>query len=229
MTEKQEWYQIELKKGALEETIGQLRHEGFEDTDSITECFTFDREKSYEDNFSRIRLNLEDKGYSSDLIQKIFSSYQQNLVKLNNKKYGSESFIGMHQYEREYANDEPWPMHVRRLAEKVGIDCDMTILNVGINDGKEMEGLDNKIIGLDLCDQAMEQGIRDYNNICFIKGSANDLPIPTASVDAYISFRTLCVTGIYETQALLEANRALRNGGTILISLPTVTYDKGSI
>lgn len=228
MEENKNWYEIELKEEALELTIQNLKEKYCNSAlEHIKKYFIFQKGTNYEENINRIRKRLELSLVERNLIEDTFLEYQKNINTLNNEKYGSKSFLDMHQFEREYANDEPWPFHMRRLAQKVGIKANRVILNVGINDGQEMEGLENKIIGVDLSDKAMQKGIGKYHNISFVKGSANDLPLESNSMDVYISFRTLCVTGIYENYALSEAKRILKNGGLILISIPSVNYDKG--
>lgn len=228
MKDNKNWYEIELKKEALELTIQNLKEKYCDSIlGDIKKSFIFQKGVNYEESINQIRRRLESLPIERSLVEEIFLEYQKNIGLVNNEKYSSESFLDMHQFEREYANDEPWPSHMKRLAQKVGIKDEMTLLNVGINDGQEMEGLENKIIGIDLSDKAMQKGIDKYPNMSFVKGSANDLPIESNSMDVYISFRTLCVTGIYESRALSEAKRVLKDGGLILISIPSVNYDKG--
>ncbi|RME54903.1 class I SAM-dependent methyltransferase [Candidatus Woesearchaeota archaeon] len=221
------WYEIELKENALENTFNSLiASNSVDELRLIRQHFVFDKDDSYENNMHRIKLELSKIDVNDITVQQFFDIFQKEVCRINNEKYGSRSFLDMHQYEREYANDEPWCDHLKRLVKMVGITNDMLLVNVGINDGKEMEGLENKIVGVDLSDKAMKDG-NDYNNITFMKGSANKLPFNSGIFDAYLSFRTLCVTGVYETLALSEAQRVLKPGGIILISIPSINYDKG--
>lgn len=228
--QKQNWYEVELKKEALQKTLSSFSNNyGNMIVSNIKQNFIFSKEQSYEENMNRIREKLKKAQINEGLIDDFFSEYQKNINTLNDMKYGNASFFEIHQFEREYANGEPWEIHLKRLFDMIKTKKSDIILNVGINDGKEMEGIENKIIGIDLSEKALRNGKANYKSITFMEGSANSLPISSESVDMYLSLRTLCITGVYESIAVSEAKRVLKPDGRILISIPSVQYDKGDI
>lgn len=226
-TTEKNWYEIEIKKEATDMLLKNNLYTS-QIKEKIQTYFSFNKHLSYEDNIILIKQNLE-KNLTTGSAQKIITDFEKNIEQINDIKYGSSSFYRNHNQEREFASQEPWNYHFGKLLSRKGLKEGSNVLDVGINDGEEIGFFPFKITGVDLSKKAIAQAKLKFPNLELIVGTANELAFSDSTFDAYISLRTLCVTGIHEKEAVTEAYRVLKKGGLIVISLPNVMYDKGGI
>ena len=103
-----------------------------------------------------------------------------------------------------------------------------TVLDLGSGAGADVlisaqrVGLTGKAIGLDMTDEMLELARRNAaaagaENVEFLKGHIEDVPLPGASVDVVISNCVLNLSGD-TPKVLTEAARVLRPGGRVAIS-----------
>jgi arsenite methyltransferase len=103
-----------------------------------------------------------------------------------------------------------------------------TVLDLGSGAGADVlisarrVGPAGRVIGLDMTDEMLELGRRNaadagVENVEFVKGYIEDMPLPDASVDVVISN---CVINLSadKRQVLREAARVLRPGGRFAVS-----------
>jgi SAM-dependent methyltransferase len=103
-----------------------------------------------------------------------------------------------------------------------------TVLDLGAGGGADVlisarrVGATGKAIGLDMTDEMLELAQRNaraagVENVEFVKGYIEDIPLPDASVDVVISNCVVNLSGD-KPQVLREAARVLRAGGRFAIS-----------
>jgi ubiquinone/menaquinone biosynthesis C-methylase UbiE len=221
------WFEIELKKEAINMLL-KNNSSGLKIDETIRSCFSFKENLSYEENIRIIQQNIQKK-LNEETSEKIITEFERNIEKINNIKYGSSSFYEEHNQEREFASQEPWLYHFGKLLSQKGLKKESKVLDVGINDGEEIGHFPYKITGVDLSEKAVTQAKKKFPNLELIVGNANDLNFEDSVFDAYISLRTLCITGVHESKAIDEAYRVLKDSGLIVLSFPNVMYDKGGI
>jgi ubiquinone/menaquinone biosynthesis C-methylase UbiE len=224
---KKNWYEIELKKEALNMLIKNNSYNS-RINEIIQSSFLFKTNLGYEENIILIKQNLE-KSLNRESIEKIIFAFEKNIEEINDIKYGSSSFYKSHNQEREFASQEPWIYHFGRLLSQRGLKEGSQIVDVGINDGEEIGRFPFKTTGVDLSKKAVAKAKQKFPELELMVGNANELTFKSSSFDAYISLRTLCITGVHESKAIDEAYRILKKGGLIVVSFPNVMYDKGDI
>lgn len=127
-----------------------------------------------------------------------------------------------------YKGTKGWKEEVQSLLSDLKISDINTkkVINVGIGNGLEAKGLlDNieEFIGIDISRKALAQAQGRCPKMKSIVTDAEDLrDVKNDSQDVYISLRTYQSTLFDIKNALLEAVRVLKPGGTILISIPYV-------
>jgi ubiquinone/menaquinone biosynthesis C-methylase UbiE len=84
-----------------------------------------------------------------------------------------------------------------------------------------MSKVANKVIGVDIDKSAVEQAILKYknNNLSFLSGSADKIPLDDHSVDVLISFETIEHHDKHE-EMFQEIKRVLKPNGMLIMSSP---------
>lgn len=104
------------------------------------------------------------------------------------------------------------------------------ILDVGFGHGYAYANVDHfekfkKFTAIDISKKALENSANNFSGITTKVGVAEKLPIETSSIDLYFSFRTFQSTLFDRRAAIHEAERVLKFGGLILISIPILYVD----
>lgn len=209
------WNYIGLKRGALKRILKVYP----EYADNITSSFNYDSNLNFSENIRKIELDLRKK--TGNLASEIVFNFLSEIKKINENKYGSESFFKIHQLERNKGKLLAWKTQFLMLLKKAGVKKSDFILNVGINDGLEMADLEYGFIGLDLSRKAVNRARKNFPGRSFLVGDANHLPFQQNQFDAYISLRTFSIAGVLIDQAIREADRVLKPRGKIIISIPS--------
>jgi ubiquinone/menaquinone biosynthesis C-methylase UbiE len=147
-------------------------------------------------------------------------------------------------YERIRALEQAawWNAGMRDLAERMlrGVDLPSrgTLLDVGCGSGQTMSWFRRRwpgwdTLGLDVAREGL-QAARRAGEERVLAGSALDLPLPDACVDAVITLDVLqhLPLGGGDAQALTESHRVLRPGGVLFVrtnaqALPRTPDDPG--
>jgi SAM-dependent methyltransferase len=145
-------------------------------------------------------------------------------------------------YEKKYSdenkNDEKirgipiygfWDNHLLKVLDLLDIYGfqNLRVLDVGIGNANTYDNIAHlftEIIGVDLSEEALKKAKQKIPSLKTKVGDAENLPIPSNSVDLYISLRTFQSTLFNRRHALHEAKRVLSPGGKIIISIPTLYY-----
>lgn len=129
------------------------------------------------------------------------------------------SSINYHLRELETAQNQDDPRRIMPTFE----DRHETILDIGCGIGQTFvaSGLaaknDRRLIGVDIDQEALSYGVKNFDGICFIRSSAAELPLADNSVDMVVSRVSLPYTDI--PVVLREIKRVLKPGGTIWLTL----------
>lgn len=130
--------------------------------------------------------------------------------------------------DERFMDIEQWKAEFRSLLFSLDI-LDLNaqrVINVGAGNGLEAKGLFDGIerfIGVDISQRALTRAKQRCPKMRCVVNDAEDLrDVENSSQDLYISLRTYQSTLFDINNALLEAYRALRPGGIILISIPNV-------
>ena len=206
------WREIRVKKIAAKELSSKYSALFL----NIERCFDYDGRLDFERNIKNINSKLLSEIDEGELVQKIMGDYLEIVRRLNDKKYGSESFYNDHIKERQDALGGKWDNNLRHLCEEIGFKKNGRVVVPGVNDGKEISGLPYKIIGGDISPTAIEK----YSDNKFLVFSANKLPFQNEVFDGYISLRTFSVSGVNMGEAMEESSRVLIPDGRILLSFP---------
>ena len=120
-------------------------------------------------------------------------------------------------FERRYERNE-YAGVARALRKFIGEELDLRVLEVGCGTGHWLDVLqtsENHVMGLDYSAGMLSQARRSLPEMTLIRGTAEVLPLPAASVD-----RVFCVNAIHhfpdKRAFLAEVRRVLRPGGKIL-------------
>lgn len=83
----------------------------------------------------------------------------------------------------------------------------------------------SSVIGVDISEEAIEHAKKKYrsNNISFIRGSAENIPLSDNSIDVVISFETLEHLENHD-KMLEEIKRVMTKNGMLVISSPDKSY-----
>lgn len=210
------WKDVRVKQIAAKELSGKYSTL----FPNIEGCFDYDGRLDFERNVGNIRANLLSEIGDGELVQKIMGDYFGIIRRLNDKKYGSESFSNDHIRERQNALGGDWNNSLRQLCEEIGFEYGGRVVVPGVNDGEEISGLPYKIIGGDISPTAIERATEKDSHNEFLVFSANELPFQDGIFDGYISLRTFSVSGVNMGEAMRESSRVLRPDGRILLSFP---------
>lgn len=104
------------------------------------------------------------------------------------------------------------------------------VLVVGVGNGHEVEAFYSgaaEIVGVDVSQEMLDQAENRDVELTTYRSNAEDLAcIESGSRDVYISLRTFQSTLLDIKSAVFEAGRVLRPGGTVVLSVPYIFYNK---
>ncbi len=145
------------------------------------------------------------------------------------EKYGKRSkdederftVIGFEQWKGEFQNT----LADAGISNMRGDD----VLVVGVGNGREVEaffsGADT-ITGVDISQEMLDTTASRFQDLQLYQCNAENLAcIESSSKDVYISLRTFQSTLLDVKEAIFEAGRVLRTGGTIVLSVPYIFYN----
>lgn len=130
----------------------------------------------------------------------------------------------------DYSNDirganEDWQNEITAILRKLAFDdyANHRVIDVGIGNGLEAQGLLDSVAQLTIVDIAKES-LQKARSILpradALQMDAENLEgVSTGSIDAYLSFRTYQSSYFGVTRALREAHRVVRPGGVVLLSV----------
>jgi len=126
-------------------------------------------------------------------------------------------------------NDEIGFEHLHRYYTALELIKGKIVLDVACGEGYGTDILSknaNKIFGVDIDQASIDHAKRTYksNNIEFICGNADEIPLPDDSVEVVISYETIeHINEESQKKFLSEIKRVLRKGGILIISTPDKT------
>ena len=138
---------------------------------------------------------------------------------LGGRRYASEAYR-IQQADEQQQRGDAWSACIQQLLDKNHVPTNGILLDVGANSGVEVSDLSQRIICLDISEEALKHGKSENSDFWFASGSADCLPFPDGAFDAYLSLRTWCVAGVLADEALKEALRVVKKGGAIIVSFP---------
>ena len=115
--------------------------------------------------------------------------------------------------------------HLHRYALCELLARGLDVADVACGEGYGSAGLAavaRSVVGVDISDQAIEHARRTYgdrDNLRFVHGRADAIPLPDASIDLVVSFETIEHHDRHE-EMLAEIKRILRPRGVLVISSP---------
>jgi SAM-dependent methyltransferase len=136
-----------------------------------------------------------------------------------NLKYGGDESSNIRQNEREKTGAL---LILNMILSSLNLSRNSAILNIGINDGREMRGFNfSNMFGIDLSTSALKRGLKLFPNLKFFLASAENLPFKANNFDLIISLRTLQCSLINKEKAIREIKRVIKDRHAVIISSPT--------
>jgi SAM-dependent methyltransferase len=136
------------------------------------------------------------------------------------------------EYQRIYDLEDTywWYRNLHALAHSYvaqrGADQHLVLLDVGCGTGGFLHGLGPNVrgCGIDMHPEALRLArLRDGMAVC--RGSANDVPIASTSVDVVVSLDVICHTAVTDAgAAVAEMARVLKPGGVLVLNLPAYNW-----
>lgn len=134
-----------------------------------------------------------------------------------------------------YQFGDGWIRDFHEVLKKLGLDeklNELTILNVGCNDGSQMEKLIGSNYGklylVDVAIRSLHLAKDIYPDSIIMHSSADMLAeMPDGSIDLYLSFKTFNSSLFDIESSVLELNRVLADGGSVVLSIPNGYVDDG--
>lgn len=134
-------------------------------------------------------------------------------------KYGGDESSDVLQDEREKTGAF---LVLNMILNSLDLPKDASVLNVGVNDGREMQGLDfSNIAGTDLSRTALERGLEMFPDLKFVLADVETLPFAADQFDLIVSLRTLQCSLLDKEKAIKEIKRVVRDRHAVIISSPT--------
>ncbi|MBJ6141841.1 class I SAM-dependent methyltransferase [Hymenobacter sp. BT559] len=120
--------------------------------------------------------------------------------------------------------------HLHRYAKALGFVKGKDVLDIASGEGYGSNLLSkeaNSVVGVDISKEAIDFAENKYKrpNLSFLVGSADNIPLPPASVDVVVSFETLEHHDKHD-EMLAEIKRILRPGGVMIMSTPDIDVYK---
>ena len=114
--------------------------------------------------------------------------------------------------------------HLHRYGLAATLAKDMDVLDIACGEGYGshfLASVANSVFGVDIDSGTVEHAARKYvvQNLTFVVGSADCIPLESASVDLVVSFETLEHQSRHE-EMYAEIKRVLRPNGVLIISTP---------
>ena len=134
-------------------------------------------------------------------------------------KYGGDESSEVRQDERKKTGVF---LILNMILNSLDLSEDAAVLDIGINDGKEMQGLQlSNIAGTDLSRTALERGLELFPDLNFFLADVEDLPFKADYFDLIVSLRTLQCSLLDKEKAIKEIKRVVRDKHAVIISSPT--------
>ena len=167
------------------------------------------------------QLGLTKEPIESDEKYAVFTELmKKNRSLARGVKYGVESYSLMYMKERERVLGD-WEVFLSSFCRNEGISTTGHVFVGGVNDGQEVGFFTGKILGLDISSDAVSRGKDRYNNISFVVGDLISFDIEDASIDTYVSLRTIHFFSNAEKVIIIQkASAFLKKGGRVLVSIP---------
>jgi SAM-dependent methyltransferase len=125
------------------------------------------------------------------------------------------------QRSAEYARRATdWGALLRSILAAGAVPADGKVLDVGANLGAEVTVLPQTVVCADPAVESLLEGRRLFPQIHYVAAVADALPFRTLYFDAYLSFRTWCISGVLADEALEAALNVVRPGGLMVVSFP---------
>lgn len=166
-----------------------------------------------------------------------------NPVEIENLTKDARAFAYRNKYSEPNDNDEKyvlekkfgdWTSFLDLSLLKIGVRLEdyysSNILDVGFGHGfaysfcKHFSKFE-KFVALDISEKALANSRQYFEHYETKVGIAESLPIETSTIDLYMSFRTFQSTLFDRRAAIHEAERVLKFGGVIVISIPIMYVD----
>lgn len=122
-------------------------------------------------------------------------------------------------------NDGVAVEHLHRYAITLDIIHGKNVLDLASGEGygsNLMATVANSVIGVDISDEAIRHAQQKYslkNNLKFLQGSADKVPIASNSIDVVVSFETIEHHNKHD-EMMVEIKRVLKAEGLLIISSP---------
>ncbi|MEB3182505.1 MAG: methyltransferase domain-containing protein [Nostocaceae cyanobacterium] len=120
--------------------------------------------------------------------------------------------------------------HLHRYALCIDFVTGKSVLDIASGEGYGcalLARVAESVVGVDISSEAVDYAAQEYgnyNNLKFMVGSCEAVPLPDQSVDVVTSFETIEHHGKHE-EMMLEIKRVLKPGGILIISSPNrLTY-----
>lgn len=128
--------------------------------------------------------------------------------------------------ERQHTEEFDWHAmeHLHRYTVAGGLCAGLEVLDIASGEGygsNILAGSAKNVTGVDISAEAVEHASATYNreNLRYIQGSTDSIPLADHSVDCVISFETIEHHDRHE-QMLTEIKRVLRPDGFVVVSTP---------
>ncbi len=137
---------------------------------------------------------------------------------------GERYFPNMDNYSENYMQ------HIQRYIAAVKLCSNKVVLDIACGEGYGSDMLANnavKVYGIDISEEAVENAKKTYkkDNLEFIQGSVEKIPLEDNSVDVIVSFETIeHVDEIMQHNFLKEIKRVLKEDGLLIMSSPDKKY-----
>lgn len=141
-------------------------------------------------------------------------------------KFTGEFFIPPDGENENAENPELEIEHRQRYLSILDLVEGRTVLDIACGEGYGTHVLSSRareVIGVDINPELVAHAGRKYRreNIRFLEGSVDRIPLPPGSTDIVVSFETLeHVSAETQQQFLLEVKRVLRQDGVFIVSTP---------
>jgi ubiquinone/menaquinone biosynthesis C-methylase UbiE len=121
-------------------------------------------------------------------------------------------------------NDGVAVEHLHRYAITLGLVQGKDVLDLASGEGygsNLISSAANSVIGVDISEEAINHARKKYKkeNLKFLQGSADKVPVESGSIDVVVSFETIEHHDKHD-EMMLEIKRVLKKDGILIISSP---------
>ena len=213
-----EWYEISVGAVALDHAWEACASNEY--CRRMAESLRFDPALGYRENLAAFRRRFGTSLRGRQAWTRFSRALREGVGRGVDLKYGPAAYGDQSGRERDWAFGGKWPAFLEAVLSELAVDPGTIVLDVGLNDGREVAHLPNPVYGVDASETALTRGRALHPRIRFLAGGAENLPLPDESVGLYMALRTF-VDKIDLGRALSEAWRVLTPGGGFLVSAPT--------